>query len=380
MIRWQTLLGAVIGVFVGATFLNIAGTEARRRAASGPILSECDGHLRELVIQYEPGSKSVVAATYRDFLSALEADVTVHVVCPDRAAFADLLATIGPVKCRLEPIVVSHPMTTWARDRWVALAPADRGGATTVWSPQGEAGADLWPARAGDERMGSDIAAALAPGVKARRALIYFDGGDFLTDESNVFVMPRVLQRNIQHSVFNRDQLIAILNRQLDRHVILLDRAPDHHAGMYMASIGNHTMLVGDPRLGRDFVPADACETNPTNGFMHLPGGPDFSAQTQEDIDAVARESAAAGYKVVRMPTIPAHDGKTYLTYVNVIMDEQRDRRIVYLPYYRGVEEMNAAARAIWQSEGYEVRPVDCTDTYTNFGCLHCLVNVLKRG
>jgi hypothetical protein len=126
--------------------------------------------------------------------------------------------------------------------------------------------------------------------------------------------------------------------------------------------------------MGRRFVSAEA-----TNGFMELPGGPDFSAATQHLFDAVAGQCAAAGYRVIRLPTIPAADGKTYLTYVNVILDRQGGRRIVYLPFYRGAEPMNAAARGIWEGLGYEVRPVDCTDTYRQFGCLHCLVNVLKR-
>ena len=72
-------------------------------------------------------------------------------------------------------------------------------------------------------------------------------------------------------------------------------------------------------------------------------------------------------------------DGKAYLTFVNVLMDRQGDRRIVYLPFYRGAGRLNAAAREVWESQGYEVRPVDCTSTYRHFGCLHCLVNVLRR-
>jgi hypothetical protein len=28
---------------------------------------------------------------------------------------------------------------------------------------------------------------------------------------------------------------------------------------------------------------------------------------------------------------------------------------------------------------GYEIRPVDCGSIYQHFGCLHCLVNVLRR-
>jgi hypothetical protein len=144
---------------------------------------------------------------------------------------------------------------------------------------------------------------------------------------------------------------------------------------MFMASVGNRTLLVGDPRLGRQL----ASGTNAVLGELELPGGPDFSPGTQHLFDAVAGQCADAGYKVIRIPTIPAGDGRSYLTYVNVLIDRQGSRRIVYLPFYRGAESLNASARKIWEDLGYEIRPVDCTSTYRHFGCLHCLVNVLKR-
>jgi hypothetical protein len=143
---------------------------------------------------------------------------------------------------------------------------------------------------------------------------------------------------------------------------------------MFMASFGNKTVLVGDPGLGRSLLSA------PTPGdFPELPGGPDFSARTQHLFDAVADQCAQAGYRVVRVPTIPAADARTFLTYVNCLIDRQDGRRIVYLPFYRGASSLNSAARKIWENLGYEIRQVDCTTTYRQFGCLHCLVNVLKR-
>jgi hypothetical protein len=381
MLRWQNVLGAALGLLAGFTFMAMVGEGERKRPPSGPILSECDGHFRELVIQYEPGSKEVVASPYREFLGALEADVTVHVVCPSRAAFDDLRATVGPVRCSLEPVFVNHAMTTWSRDRWVAMAPATNGGQTTIWSPREEAAEEIWPARAGDERMGDDIAAVLSSSVRARRSSLYFDGGDFLADSQNVFVVPRLLQRNIQHTTDNRDEFLGILRSELKRNIILLEESPDHHAGMFMASVGNGTMLVGDPSLGRRYVPLSSdADGSTTNEFMHLPGGPDFSPQTQRLFDAVAEQCARVGYEVARIPVVPACDSRTYLTYVNVLMDQVAGRRVVYVPEYRGVEPMNVAAREIWEGLGYEVRPVDCTSTYRHFGCLHCLVNVLRRG
>jgi hypothetical protein len=370
MFRWQTIVGVMLGLLVGSAILALTGGPVRRPVPSGPLLSECDGHLRELVVHYEPAAKDVVGPIYRQFLNAVGSDVVVYVVCPDRAAFDDFAATVGTVPCRVHPLVTGHPITAWSRDRWVAFTPGTTGGATTLWSPRGEAGDEVWPARAGDERVGQDIAAALKPTVLARRSALFFDGGDFLTDSDTVFVVPRVLQRNIQQTVGSREEFIRLLSREFQRRVILLNAAPDHHAGMFMASVGNKTMLVGDPALARNLVSSES---------MGLPGGADFTPATQHLFDAVAAQCAAAGYRVFRIPVVPACDGRTYLTYVNVLLDQQGGHRTVYLPVYRGADRLNAAARAVWEGLGYEVRPIDCTTAYRHFGCLHCLVNVLRR-
>ena len=381
MLSLQRSVGVAIGLVVGGAILALTGGPARGPIASGPILSECDGHLRELVLHYEPSAKQIVAPVYRDFLGRLDCDVRVHVVCPDRPAFADFVAMLDSAGCLVSPIITGHSITAWSRDRWVALEPAAAGRATTLWSPRGEAGEEIWPARAGDAQVGRDIAAALSPAITARRSGLYFDGGDLLADSERVFVMPRVLQRNIQQTVRNREELLGILARALKRRVILLDEAPDHHAAMFMVSVGQRTMLVGDPSLAQQWVTAEMTKSDgdATSGFMGLPGGPDFTAPTQRLFDAVAAQCAAAGYRVARIPVVPARDGRTYLTYANVLLDQQGNRRVVYLPFYRGVERLNAAARAVWDNIGYEIRPVDCTSAFRHFGCLHCLVNVLRR-
>jgi hypothetical protein len=229
--------------------------------------------------------------------------------------------------------------------------------------------------------VGENIAAALAPRVRAVRSDLYFDGGDILSAGDNVFVVPHVLQRNVQNTVSTRRSFLDLLADVLKRPVILLTEAPDHHAGMFMVSLGDHVMLVGDPSLARSFVPSDGVtqDATSTNTYMQLPGGPDFSAATQHLFDTVANQCTATGYRVIRIPDLPARDGRTYLTYVNVLLDRAGDQRIVYLPYYRGAEALNAAARAVWEKQGFQVRPIDCTATYRHFGCLHCLVNVLQR-
>jgi hypothetical protein len=127
---------------------------------------------------------------------------------------------------------------------------------------------------------------------------------------------------------------------------------------------------VGDPSLGQALA---------TSTLPDLPGGPDYTADAQARFDAVARSVADTGYRVIRIPTVPSVDGKTFITYVNVIIDDRPDGRVVYLPQFRGADALNAAAADVWHSLGYSVRPVDCTSVYQFFGTLHCLVNVLDK-
>ena len=77
---------------------------------------------------------------------------------------------------------------------------------------------------------------------------------------------------------------------------------------------------------------------------------------------------------------MPGLDGRTYLTYLNVILDERDGGRIVYMPIYGHAAAINAAAAEVWRQLGYLVRPVDCSTAYRHFGSLRCLVNVLSRG
>ncbi len=366
-----------MGLVVASCILTFAAGRERKAQSSGPVLSESSGHFRQLVIHYEPSAKEMVFAVYRQLLPALESDVTVYAVCPDETAFQEFSRIVGAHACRVKPIIVGHPITTWSRDRWLALEPGTGQRITTLWTPHGETGAQIWPARAGDERVACDIAAVLGGKVVARRSRLYFDAGDFFADSDNVLVTERVLRRNLQQTVGTRQELIETVRAELKKPVILLKESPDHHAAMFMVSVGKNTVLVGDPGLGKALLPP-SWSARPDI----LTGGPwqaDFSDATQRLFDAVAAETAAAGYNVVRIPTIAGQDGKSYVTYVNVLMDHQGERQIVYLPFYAGLDQLNAVARQAWEALGFEVRPIDCTKTFRHFGCLHCLVNVLAR-
>jgi hypothetical protein len=367
-----SFVGAAVGTIAAMLVIGSGAPFRRSTPMTGAMLAEHGGAIRRLVMQYTAGS-TFVWPTYHQFLQYQAAGVTVYMVCPGPRDFSEIHQQLGDLKCSIVPVFTGHAMTTWARDRWVALQPAMVGGPITLLAPAGELQEEIWPARAGDSHVAEDLAKALAPSVRATRSRFYFDGGDFLADGKFVFATAAILRRNLEHTVVTSPELIGSLEHDLHRHVILMDDAPDHHAGMYMMAAGDGRMLVGDPSLGNPLLSADSL------ALATMEGGPDFSADTQRRFDAVAKLAAGTGYQVFRIPTVPGRDGKQYLTYVNVIMDVRDGQPIVYMPTYQNQPRLNAAARSVWESLGYQVLPVDCTSLWEQGGTLHCLVNVLER-
>lgn len=373
--RPHILLGVALGLAVSAGVLYVYDG-GRGGPAGGPLLSECDGAVRRLVIHCADEADDVVIPTYRAFLRQLPAGVEVYAVCSSEQVFQALVRQVGPTECQVTPVIVGHPITSWSRDRWLALG-ASRGQGTTLLCPREEEGAGVWPAREGDQRVAGDLAAALGPGVRSRRSDLYFDGGDIAADGETAFARPAVLLRNVQRTVATRAELIEALSTLLKRRLVVLEGAPDHHVGMYLMPVGGRTVLVGDPKRAEEVLAGSDQEASAVASF--LPDGPDFTEATVASFEAAAEQCRAAGYRVIRIPVVPGRDGRTYLTFVNGILDERDGRRTVYMPAYSFAGRLNRAATAVWTELGYEVRAVECDGCARHFGTLHCLVNVLQR-
>ena len=179
-------------------------------------------------------------------------------------------------------------------------------------------------------------------------------------------------QRNVGSVVNSAADLERTLCALLKRRVVLLADAPPHHAGMFMMTAGNRTVVVGDPEMGQALFENGA-------EARSLIQEPDFSEDTRRQFQAVADACAREGYRVVRIPIVPGADGRTCLTYLNVVIDMREGGPVVYMPVYRGATALNAAAEQVWRDLGFGVRCADCTETYRRFGSLRCLVNVLRR-
>jgi hypothetical protein len=232
-----------------------------------------------------------------------------------------------------------------------------------------------------DWKTPAAIAEALPRRFQSFTVPLDFDAGDFAVAGDRVIVDVNLFAKNRGRAIESPRQLAEGLSRMLSREVVTLGSAegdvPRHHLSMYLAPLDGNVVLVGDPSAGLVLVGAGyrPGEHNPDSGASLVP---DSSPETQRRFDRAAEDLAAAGFKVVRIPTV-AFDDKTYFAYTNGVFETRAGHRIAYVPVY-GMPRLDEAALAVYRGLGWEVRPVAARAAFPFHGTLGCLVNVLGRG
>src|SRR5690242_20495932 len=108
--RASQFAGILLGLVLAAMAMELTTTPTVHLASSTRLISECDGSLRSIVIQYTSQSKFTLTA-YRDFLTQLDSHVTVYVACPSDSDFQDFRQSLPPVNATLIPVIAGHPIT-----------------------------------------------------------------------------------------------------------------------------------------------------------------------------------------------------------------------------------------------------------------------------
>jgi hypothetical protein len=396
-LRLQALLGIALGLVVSIAVLR-AQSQAKAppppqasTKLAGTVLREDDGSLDEVLVHYVPKLEPLVDDAYRDFLGTLDPSTRVVVVAPKGASdsLARFLARIdasGSLAARARVVEVDGPISVWSKDRALVLGPgadASRTGLAIPAPPD-----PRWVERANDWRTLAQVASAMPDRFYVRQLPLDFDAGDFDVAGGVVLVDDNLVTKNAARGVGDVGQLRKMLEGLLARPVRVLGAAdgdvPRHHMSMYMAALDGGVALVGDPRaaeaiVGSAFVPG---ETDPDNGE---PLRADFSDATVARFDRAAHDLEAAGWRVVRIPEVPFLD-KTYMAYTNGVYETRaspaRDgtaAHVAWVPFF-GIPELDARARAVYESLGWQVRPVRSRALYAYHGTIGCLVNVLARG
>jgi hypothetical protein len=145
---------------------------------------------------------------------------------------------------------------------------------------------------------------------------------------------------------------------------------------MYMTLLDDHTALVCDPRAGEALV-GSHYEPGEQSPETHTALRATFSDKVIARFDRAVSDLTAAGFRVVRIPTVP-FDDKTYFAYTNGVFETSGAKRIARVPSF-GVPELDRTAFAVYESLGWSVIPIASRSTYAQHGTIGCLVNVLRR-
>lgn len=389
----KKLLGPVIGAG-----LVVAGLVAHAHFAAANVqppapklagvVSDDSSALREVLIHYVPGEEATFAETYRDFLGTLPKETRVVAVHPKgaRPRLDAFLGSVSPdLAGRTRAVEITTPMGIWSKDRALVLAdPKAAEGTTTFIVPPRPRARES--GRPFDWDIIPAVAAAAPAQFKVQQVPIAFDAGDFAVAGTRVLYDANLYARNRGRGYPSPVAFREKMKQLVGRDVVMLGTeegdVPRHHMSMYMAPLDGNVVLVGDPAAGAKIV-----------GPGYMPGEKsvetgkllraDNSEATQARFDRAAADLGRAGFKVVRIPTV-AYDDRTYFAYTNGVYETRNGKKTAWVPAFAAGDDslaadLDAAAREVYASLGWEVRPVAVRKLYPMHGTIGCVVNVLSR-
>ncbi|MDP6847698.1 MAG: agmatine deiminase family protein [Kiritimatiellia bacterium] len=366
------VLGFLTGL-IAALCLAAAQGWWNTRNTEVVLLSDVHGAIQEVCVHYTPAFHSESVETLDDFFSELGTGTMVRVVVETRSDFDFLIEDLRrkgfSPPGNLSPVVTGMPITPWAKDRFGSM-----------FSPRGPVLA-VPPLRsmregprANDEKVPRILAAHL-PGVEFRSLPFFFDGGDLLADEDNIFVAANFIARNQPSNASDRSRLLSLIESEFKKTPIVIgnriSEIPDHHIGMFLTPLGNNAVAVGDPDLGLrlwENTPDTAAEVNISHNEERL-----------VRFRNVARILEEKGFRVIRIPLLLTKQPQVYVSYNNAIVEYARGTKRIFMPTY-GIPSLDKFASDSFESEGWRVIPVRVDKVYRHTGSLRCLVGILKRG
>jgi N-dimethylarginine dimethylaminohydrolase len=361
----RALVGMIAGV-LASVLVVMVGAAITSRPPPRLVPEDASGHLRRIAIHYVPAMDGLVMPVWRDLFGALPDDVEVVVAVSKAADFDHLVGRLradGVAHLeRFRPVVVDRPLTTWSRDRMASL---DHGVLAPPRVPVASS------ARIGDWEAPVAISRAVY-GAAPRISDLVFEGGDLAASRGFLFADANLIAKNLGRGDATRAHLEASLRRTFGQELVWLGDAPgdmpEHHIMMYMVPLDDHTVVVGDARLGRRLAGA---------AYDGLGPDPDFELHAAR-FDRAAAQLAARGFQVVRAPVVVLAGAGSYVTYTNALFDRDAHGPVVYLPTY-DEPALDRAATELYESLGVRVVPIDVSTVYRLNGSLGCLVNVMAR-
>ena len=353
-----------------------------------------------------------------NIVNGLPASTRFFILTNDRAAFT-VARNDRPDRVRFVDLPYTNPITIWTQDPFLVLTgPGEE--ITLLTSKEFE--------RADDRLMAEVIAKHGGSGYRVKASGLFFEGGNIVSDQEHILIGANTIRRNAVELGVAESEVVVRFEEELGRQVLVVGPFPQPiaHIDMMMTPLGGRRIALADPAAGARI--ASAALANAPGSVAdferwveeHFFGNPaikevtglhgpittpevrgrtkamiEQSLKIAPTLDGIARSLEDYGYQVARIPFLfggpdedpDAADDKDavmraaypMLTYNNVLVEDDVDGKVVYLPRY-GWQAFDDAARQAWAAMGFTTRPIDgLTISAMYGGALRCSVKVLAR-
>ena len=381
----------------------------------GPtMLSDVGTKIKLVVCSATSARKSSLRNTelVNNIVNGLDDDVHVMLLVNDRAAFKE---SSNNGRVTFVEIPKESDITIWPQDPFVVINDNEN---TKLITP------GLFT-RKDDELMATQLSTIL--GVEVVQSDLLFEGGNIVCGESEAFIGFDTLYVNSKVFETSIEEIEKRFSQLFGRKIVTIGHKTQDigHIDLIITPLSNNRIAVADSRLGAGIAEQTLTqspnritrfERNCERGFfgnasinalIDMDGNsidcPEVVGQTAaaikdsrklaDSLDAIANQLAERGYEVIRIPALipnqaadsesvgenkPAH-AFPFMSYNNVLTETVANLSVVYLPQY-GIAELDSAAIACWEQNGFEVRAIEGFQTSAmHGGALRCCTKVLLR-
>jgi len=413
-VAFKRLVCLSVGVLLALSCAEEPPIEASRE-----LLPDTGGRVTVAVISVNSARRAALrnASLVTNIVAGLPPSTNFFILANDPSAFS-VAGTSWPERIQLVELPFSNPITIWTQDPFLVLKGGAGGSDTTLLNSKEFE-------RAGDRLMAEKIAEIA--GYELEQSSLYFEGGNIVSDDEFILIGANTIRHNAMKLELSEIEVVLEFQEELGRRVLVIGPVPQPvaHIDMILTPLGNRRVLLADASAGIR-IAEHALETDPDSitGFekyceehffghpaireIHAKDGgttsaPQVQGKTRKAIelsrlvaptlDGIATALERYGYQVDRVPFLfggprskdnedeqaPLKADYPMLTYNNVLIEDDIEGKIVYLPRY-GWPAMDDAASEIWEELGFSPRPIEgLTISAMYGGALRCSVKVVGR-
>ena len=176
------------------------------------LLSDTSGKLGSVVVSVNSARRSTLrnASLITSIVNALPDYTTISIITNDRAAFTVARNRL-PDRVSFVELPDDNPITIWPQDPFLVMQDAEAG--YYLLKPNAFE-------RSGDSAIAEKI--AMASGLKVVKSSLYFEGGNIVSDGTNVFIGANTIRRNAVDLKLTEVEVVKRFEHELGQRVLVV--------------------------------------------------------------------------------------------------------------------------------------------------------------